>query len=122
MTKTLLSFIFLTTVTLSAGFAQNNGDNQPTFAEKELKEVKTTVDLYPNPVTDYLHIKIESEDLEKAEFEIYNIIGNSIKIDVEQVNNYEFKIPVRTLASGYYLLTISDKKSKYNQAFKFQKK
>jgi len=122
MAKTLLSFIFLFFLTLSIGFTQNSGDTQPSFAEKEIKEAKTTVELYPNPVTDFLHINIESENLENVEFEIYNIIGNKVKVEVEQVNNYQFKIPVRTLASGYYLLTISDNTTKYNQAFKFQKK
>ena len=122
MTKPLLSFIFLLCLTISASIAQSNGETQPSFAEKELKEVKTTVELYPNPVTDYLHVNIESENLENVEFEIYNIIGNLIKIEVEHVNNYQFKIPVRTLPSGYYLLIISDKTTKYNQPFKFQKK
>jgi len=122
MTKTLLSILLFALIIFNISFAQNNSETQSSFAEKELKEVKTSVDLYPNPVTDFLHIKIDTENLDNAEFEIYNIIGNSIKIDVEQVNNHQYKIPVRTLASGYYLLIIQDKTTKYNQAFKFQKK
>ncbi|MFW5700875.1 MAG: T9SS type A sorting domain-containing protein [Cyclobacteriaceae bacterium] len=122
MAKPLLSFLFFISLAFSIGFAQNNSEKESSFAEKELIEVKTTVELYPNPVADNLHIDIESENLDNVKFELYNIIGNVIKIEVEQVNNYQYKIPVRTLPSGYYLLIISDKNSKYNQPFKFQKK
>ena len=121
MIKTLLFTLFLTLMTLQ-GFSQSSGDAQPSFSEKELKEVKTSVDLYPNPVTEFLYINIESDNLHNVEFEIFNIIGNSVKIEVEKVNQNNYKIPVRTLSSGYYLLIISDEKAKYNQAFKFQKK
>jgi hypothetical protein len=122
MTKALLSILLFALIIFNISFAQNNSETQSTFAEKELKEVKTSIELYPNPVADFLHISINTENLDNAEFEIYNIIGNSIKIDVEQVNNRQYKIPVRTLPSGYYLLTIQDKATKYNKAFKFQKK
>ena len=118
MGKTLL-IIFLFLITM--GFATAQGGDQNTFSENELKPSSAKVELFPNPVPKELTVKV-GDELKQVEFEVYNIIGNSVKIEVEKVDENEYKIPVRALAPGYYLLIIKDKEIKYRQAFKFQKK
>ena len=118
MGKNLL-IIFLLFFTMAYAAAQ--GSNQNSFIENELKPSTAKVELFPNPVPKELTVKI-GDDLKQVEFEVYNIIGNSVKVEVEKVDDHEYKIPVRSLAPGYYLLIIKDKELKYRQAFKFQKK
>ncbi|MGK7394824.1 MAG: T9SS type A sorting domain-containing protein [Candidatus Cyclobacteriaceae bacterium M3_2C_046] len=124
MGKKLLAILVLSYFT-SFGLAQaqtgNDSEASP-FVEKKITEIKTSIELYPNPSTENLFIKIEGDKLDKVKFEVYNIIGNSVKIEVEKINDNKYKIPVKNFAPGYYFLVILDKDKRYNESFKFQKK
>ncbi|MCK5280982.1 MAG: T9SS type A sorting domain-containing protein, partial [Cyclobacteriaceae bacterium] len=76
---------------------------------------------YPNPAIDYLNIKLKNSQLKDVQFEIYNIIGNKLKFELDVVNSDTYKINVKEFHSGYYLLIIKDPISRYNKAFKFRK-
>jgi len=126
MIKKLLYFFLLTITTSGILWAQSpQGENftgeLPLYSDKAL-EVTPTVELYPNPTTEFLNIKLENFKYENVEFELFNIIGNSLPIEVEEIGTNRFRIPVKKFTSGYYLLIISDKDKKYTSAFKFQKR
>ncbi|MCK5210964.1 MAG: hypothetical protein KAQ79_23200, partial [Cyclobacteriaceae bacterium] len=70
---------------------------------------------------DYLNIKLKNSQLKDVQFEIYNIIGNKLKFELDVVNSDTYKINVKEFHSGYYLLIIKDPISRYNKAFKFRK-
>ncbi len=89
--------------------------------KKESLQIETDVELYPNPTIDYLNIKLKNSQLKDVQFEIYNIIGNKLKFELDVVNSDTYKINVKEFHSGYYLLIIKDPISRYNKAFKFRK-
>ena len=85
-------------------------------------QVKNTIELFPNPVEDYLHVKIVNSELSDVKFEMHSIIGNVIDIETEQIGSDDFRIPVETFASGYYFLVVKDDGTRFSKAFKFLKK
>ncbi len=85
-------------------------------------DLKQIVEFYPNPAIDFLNIDIKSEDLIQIEFEVYDIIGNAIKVYPEKLSRNKYRVPVGDLHSGYYMLIIRDPYSRYRQIFKFGKR
>jgi hypothetical protein len=84
--------------------------------------IKNPVEFYPNPVEQYLTVSIDREQLKNVEFEVYNIIGNSHNIEVEDLSRSQFKIHLNSFKSGYYLLVVKDKENRVSHAYKFQVK
>jgi len=84
-------------------------------------ELKNVVEFFPNPAINYLNVEIKNSDLVKVEFEIYDIIGNRIKVDPERITKYKFKIPVSELHVGYYMLIVKDPYSRYKAVYRFGK-
>jgi hypothetical protein len=82
---------------------------------------KNRIEIYPNPAVENIFIKIENSELEKVEFELFNIIGNSLDIEPEEITKNHFKIKVEEFPAGYYLLIVKDPITRFNQAFKFHK-
>ncbi len=117
------------TVTFSLNFelsAQNSLATQqsaetPFVNEPKLQAVNT-VELFPNPVKDYLQIKILNSKLEDVKFEMHSIIGNVVQIETEELGLDSYRIPVESFASGYYFLVVKDDETRYSKAFKFLKK
>ncbi len=64
------------------------------------------IKIFPNPVTDYLTIKIGGGDLYYFEFKIFNTGGQMIKTGKL---NSENKIELKDIESGFYLLKVYDK-------------
>lgn len=98
-------------------------DNKSEFPKlkKESLQIETEVELYPNPAIDYLTITLKNSQLKDVNFEIYNIIGNKLKVELDVINSDSYKINVKEYHSGYYLLIIKDPISRFNKAFKFRK-
>lgn len=90
--------------------------------EPEIRiEKEQDVGLYPNPVIEYLSVFIPFSEHQDFEFEVYNVIGNRMDIEVLENSDNKYKISVRDFKSGYYLLVIKDPVKRYNKAYKFQK-
>ncbi|HLF36068.1 MAG TPA: T9SS type A sorting domain-containing protein [Cyclobacteriaceae bacterium] len=79
------------------------------------------IDVFPNPAIENIFVRIETGDLGKVEFELFNIIGTSIKIETEEIEKDYFRIGVKELPAGYYLLMVKDPVKRFNQAFKVHK-
>ncbi|MCC5930500.1 MAG: T9SS type A sorting domain-containing protein [Cyclobacteriaceae bacterium] len=82
--------------------------------------IKNPVEFYPNPVEQYLTVSIDRDQLKNVEFEVYNIIGNTHQIEVEDLSRSQFKIHLDNFKSGYYLLVVKDKENRVSHAYKFQ--
>ena len=92
------------------------------FAQDPQFQAKNTIELFPNPVEDYLQIKILNNELEDVRFEMHSIIGNVVQIETEEVGQDAYRIPVESFASGYYFLVVKDDVTRFSKAFKFLKK
>ncbi len=121
----LLSIILL--LTASIGFSQESKEGRGYVGEnnnltQRSLDLEQIVEIYPNPAIDFLNIDIKGEDLVQIEFEVYDIIGNSLKVSPEKLSNNKYRVPVGDLHSGYYMLIITDPYSRYRRIFKFGKR
>lgn len=96
-------------------------DGTLTFQDQQVRTA-VKVELYPNPASEVLNINILDKELESTEFTLHNIIGNTIRVDVEQVGEFKYRMKVEELAPGYYLLAVKDADKKFNQIYKFLKR
>ena len=126
MRRLLLLFTILL-LTASIGFSQESnevtgyiGENND-LTQRSL-DLERIVEIYPNPAIDFLNINIKSEDLVQIEFEVYDIIGNALKVSPEKLSTNKYRVPVSDLHSGYYMLIIRDPYSRYRRIFKFGKR
>lgn len=116
---TILSGLLFTFITVTS-FAQNGEMNR--FDDDLLEPKVNNVKLFPNPTTDYLMVRIENSNLTEANFTVHNIIGNVVDVEVEPVGKDQFRIKVKDLDQGYYLLAIRDKEGYFKEAYKFLKR
>ena len=81
----------------------------------DLKNSVNNIQINPNPVIDELNLSFYTNENKKLNIEIFNIKGqlNQIKSMDCLVGENQIKIPTRSLASGTYLLKISDDKGHY---------
>ncbi len=107
-----------------SGFAQTNtGETvnpEINFSNQSLK-TENKIEVYPNPAVEYIIVELSNSTLEKVEFEMHSIIGNSVIISSETLGNGKYRIPVKDLASGYYFLVVKDEISRFKKAYKFLK-
>ena len=124
MRNKLLLLFSLIILAASPSFAQTSGTNDGYVGENnELTkiELENAIEFYPNPAIDFLNIDIKDNNLVQIEFEIYDIIGNAIKITPEKLNKNKYRVPVGDLHAGYYMLIVKDPYSRYREIFKFGK-
>ncbi len=123
--KFYLTILFSFTLCAQLLFAQdipvNGNKNELPNLNKGSLQIETDVELYPNPVIDFLNIQLKNSQLKNVEFEMYNIIGNKLSFELEAMGSNNYKVNVKDLHSGYYLIIVKDPISRYNKAFKFRK-
>lgn len=81
-----------------------------------------SIQLFPNPATDYLTIRFELPRAKKIKLALNTIIGNSLEVESDVVDDYELRVKVRDLPSGYYLLAIHDGEANSHNTYKFLKR
>jgi hypothetical protein len=101
--------------------AQGERNGPVTYFQNDQIIEKNKIEIYPNPAAENIFVKIENSELQKVEFELFNIIGNSLNINPEEISKNNFKINVDEFPAGYYLLIVKDPITRFNQAFKFHK-
>lgn len=72
------------------------------------------VSIFPNPITNTLHVNINSNQLM---YSILDLSGKTIKTSVIKDNTDSFEIDVRSLATGVYTLQLETMNGKINQRF-----
>ena len=114
-TKTLLFSVLVLLVTHLAW-----GQGRDDFASTSPDLIKS-VKLFPNPAVDYLSVKFEAPLAKTVKLELHSIIGNSLEVESEVIDDFEIRVRVKDLPVGVYLL---DVKNELNQrgSFKFLKR
>ena len=85
------------------------------------RDIRKNIHLFPNPATEWVHVKIEEFPAEKVALTLHNIIGNKVEFEKEIVSEHELRVKVKDLASGYYLLAIKNEEANFRGIYKFLK-
>lgn len=77
--------------------------------------------IYPNPAIEYVSVKFEAPMAKEVRLELHSIIGNSLEVESEIIDDYEVRVKVKDLPAGYYLLDVKGPGASHG-AFKFLKR
>lgn len=100
------------TVNITNGSASSYSDIEG--AEKLDDEAQELFDVYPNPATDHINIRLNGIEGEVTA-RIYDIRGSIIQFHV--LNSRESTINISNLPSGIYILSIDDEKQPITKRF-----
>lgn len=117
----LLRILLLALMAAAAqtGWAQAQPE-EPAYASE--RDIAKSVHIFPNPATEFVHVKLDQFPASKVKLTLHNIIGNQVEIETEIVDEHELRVKVKDLASGYYLLAVREEEAKYRGTFKFLKR
>ena len=102
------------------GYAQS-GQDFPKFGNELLTTVNK-IEIFPNPSTDYINVVVNNSNLETATLVVHNVIGSRFEVKYEEVSSDNYKLDVRDLPVGYYLLAIKDPSTNFSETYKFLKR
>lgn len=117
--------LLLTLVLASLGFAtqaQNDGPHDKVDMQSRTEFSKSSVQLFPNPVTEYLTVKFEEPVAKKTNLSLHNILGSIMETEREVIDDFEVRLRVKDLPTGYYLLSLKDEHTNQHGTFKFLKR
>lgn len=114
----ILLVVFLASAA-QLGLAQQS---QPDDTYTPERDIKKSVHIFPNPATEYVHVRIEEFPASKVKLTLHNVIGNEMEIETEIMDEHEIRVKVKDLASGYYLLAVKEDEAKFRRTFKFLKR
>lgn len=110
---------------MSSGFILTQGFQQPgMLVSPNIQPPGTGAEVYPNPATDHITIKLFGETARKFKVDIINMKGITIRsmtIDFITKYNYEESTDITSLTIGFYLVRITSDDSKINRIFKIEK-
>jgi len=122
MKRGLTIFLILfTAIAANFAWAQGSQSDFPSFGNASL-EVNNKIEIYPNPAVDYINIEIRESKLTETHIVLHNIIGNKIEILPEKIAGNKYRLEVKDLPPGYYLLSIKDPANDFNRTYKFLKR
>jgi hypothetical protein len=94
---------------------------QKLTATDELPAEFSSIKIYPNPTKDYLSISYELKQATWVEMNLYNVIGQKVKILQKKAfyteGGYQIMPDVKNLDSGTYQIEIRTDKGVYYQRF-----
>jgi hypothetical protein len=108
-----------------SGFILTQGFQQPGM--KNLTDptpLGTGVDVYPNPATDFINVKLFGSDARKFRIEIINIAGTIVSsTTMDFITNYNIvqQIDITNLTFGFYFVRVASDDAKINRVFKIEK-
>ena len=112
----LVGFVGISRVGLGQGREETN---LPGYQHTEMVK---SIKLYPNPATEFLSIRLETPSAHHLKLTLHNIIGNSLEVESEIIDDNEIRLKVKDLSSGYYLLAVKDESSGFKGVYKFLKR
>lgn len=90
--------------------------------DPSIPEAAKQVKLYPNPAIEFLNVKFETPQAKKAKFVLHNILGSEVEVEQEIVDDFEVRIKVKELNTGFYLLLVRNEETGLKGAYKFLKR
>lgn len=115
--RTILIFSFFLSLS-QVSFGQNAGPS----VYQEVSYPDKLVQMYPNPASDYLTVKLPTPDAGTVQLAMHSVIGNNLNIEKEQLDEYEVRLRVKDLPAGYYFLSIKEENSGLKASYKFLKR
>jgi len=107
-----------------SGFVLTQGFQQPGMKVTDTPPAGTGVDVYPNPASDHINVKMFGSDARKFRIEIINIAGtivSSVTLDFITSYNIEQQIDISHLTFGFYFVRVTSDDAKINRVFKIEK-
>ena len=107
-----------------SGFILTQGFQQPGMKVTDAQPAGTGIDVYPNPATDHINVKMFGSDAKKFRIEIINISGTivrSVTMNFITSYNIEQQIDISALTFGFYFVRIASDDAKINRVFKIEK-
>ena len=101
------------------GQAVANYDGEP---QERRQDLHKSVQIFPNPAVEYVHIRLDHVNLDHVKISMHNIIGNEIRIETERLDEHEIRIRVKDFDAGYYLVALKEEQSKFRGTYKFLKR
>ncbi|MDZ7649852.1 MAG: T9SS type A sorting domain-containing protein [Cytophagales bacterium] len=117
LNKTIL---LLLTLTLALNLSYGQG-REELFYTGQPDPVKL-IQIYPNPATEFLNVKLEMPHAKQVKLTCLNILGSSMELETEIVDDFEIRVRVKDLTSGYYFISVQDEKIKSKSTYKFLKR
>jgi hypothetical protein len=114
--------LVLVVLTLAASSGLLIAQSQPETPPSQEVNFTNSVQLFPNPATEFIDVKIDQFPADKINLTLHNIIGNKLEIETEILSEHLIRVKVKELASGYYLLAVKDEESKFRGTYKFLKR
>jgi hypothetical protein len=109
---------FALILTIQVGFAQ--GKDEVFFGGRP--DPVKSIQVYPNPATEFVSIKFEVPQAKKVKLVFHNILGNTIELESEIVDEHEIKVRVKDLTTGYYFISVQDEHTNFKSTYKFLKR
>jgi hypothetical protein len=114
------AILLLLTLTLAVNLSYSQG-REEVFYTGQPDPVKS-VQIYPNPATEFLNVKLDAPNAKHAKLTCLNILGSAIELETEIVDDHEIRVRVKDLTSGYYFISVQDEKLKTKSTYKFLKR
>jgi len=107
-----------------SGFTLTQGFQQPAMKITDITPTGTGVDVYPNPASDYIYVKLFGAEARRYRIEIINIAGtivSSVTMDFITDYNIVQRFDISDLTFGFYFVRVSSFDAKINRVFKIEK-
>lgn len=108
-----------------SGYFLTQGFQQPGItAIAVIPPQGTGVDVYPNPATDFINIKMFGENAQKIRIELINFMGAVVKtVDLDFNANYYYvqQIDISGLKYGIFLVRVTSDDALISRIFKIEK-
>jgi hypothetical protein len=109
----------------NAGFELTQGFQQPSIKiSTDVIPEGTGVDVYPNPATDFINVKLFGDEARKFRVDLINVTGmivNSTTLSFIAKYYYIQQIEVTSLKYGFYFVRVTSDDGKINRVFKIEK-
>jgi hypothetical protein len=116
-----LLFVVALALASSYGYAQQGQPEEP-FLQRD---VTKSVHIYPNPAVAAEYITVRNTEIpaERMRVTLHNIIGNKMEVETEMGEDpHELRVRIKDLASGYYLVSVKDDKTRSFGIYKLLKR
>ncbi len=92
------------------------------IGQAERQEISKSVQVFPNPAAEFVHVRLEHLNLDNIKVKLHNIIGNEMNVETDKLDEHTLRIKVKDLDAGYYLIALNDDQSKFTGTYKFLKR